>query len=491
MAFTQYNKKATLFHYLLAGGLYGAYGGKVCPFLDTLSLQYILSHVGIVFFVLTSVRFMITQRWLTIKGADLLKLDVLLFGSMGVVLAIWFNSYHDFPIDSNAKVVFGMVTLGILTGSNLSLMHRYEEFVCRIKNNQLAALQQGAKESIAKKLVMLIILLLLTLTTVLTMVAVKDLYWLQNHVDKLLDGSARVSVIKEFVYVTAVMVGYTIMIMASWVKLLDLTLLKQQEVLQKVADGNMDVRVPVFSNDELGQIAGLTNNMLNELQQTHQEVMDTRDVAIIGLSALAESRDNETGAHILRTQEYVKALAQELAMKPGYQSLLTPSYIELLYKSAPLHDVGKVGIPDAILLKPGKLTDEEFEIMKKHPEIGAEALSIAEQQMGSSSFLSVAREIAHTHHEKWDGTGYPQGLAGDTIPLSGRLMALADVYDALISKRVYKPAFSHDKAKAIILEGEGTHFDPEVIKAFLNVENEFVQIAGRIQDKEGEVPEKT
>ena len=490
MAFTQYNKKATLFHYLLAGGLYGAYGGNVCPFLDTLSLQYILSHVAIVFFILTSMRFMVTQHWLSMKHTDLLKLDILLFGSMGVVLAVWFNTYHDFPIDSNAKVVFGMVTLGILTGSNLSLMHRYEEFVCRIKHNQLTMLQVGAKESIAKKLVMLIILLLLTLTTVLTMVAVKDLYWLQEHVDKLLDGSARVSVIKEFVYVTAVMVGYTIMIMASWVKLLDLTLLKQQEVLQKVADGDMDVRVPVFANDELGHIAGLTNNMLNELQQTQQEVMDTRDVAIIGLSALAESRDNETGAHILRTQEYVKALAQELAMKPTYQSLLTPSYIDLLYKSAPLHDVGKVGIPDAILLKPGKLTDDEFEIMKKHPEIGAEALSIAEQQMGESSFLSVAREIAHTHHEKWDGSGYPQGLIGDAIPLSGRLMALADVYDALISKRVYKPAFSHEKAKAIILEGEGTHFDPDVIAAFLTVEDEFKHIAGRIQDKEGEVPEK-
>ena len=156
--------------------------------------------------------------------------------------------------------------------------------------------------------------------------------------------------------------------------------------------------------------------------------------------------------------------------------------MDLLYKSAPLHDVGKVGIPDSILLKPGKLTDEEFMIMKTHAQLGADSLAVAEARLGSNSFLRYARGIAASHHEKWDGSGYPQGLKGDAIPLSARLMALADVYDALISKRVYKPAFDHDKAKSIILDGEGSHFDPRVVAAFISCEGEFTEIAAEYKD---------
>jgi len=176
-------------------------------------------------------------------------------------------------------------------------------------------------------------------------------------------------------------------------------------------------------------------------------------------------------------------LAENLSESSAYAALLTPSYIELLYKSAPLHDVGKVGIPDNILLKPGKLTDDEFEIMKGHAQIGADALSTAEKQLGSSSFLEIAKEIALSHHEKWNGSGYPNQLSGENIPLSGRLLALADVYDALISKRVYKPAFSHQEAKDIIMKGEGSHFDPAVVKAFIAIEDKFVAIAADFQDK--------
>ena len=149
-----------------------------------------------------------------------------------------------------------------------------------------------------------------------------------------------------------------------------------------------------------------------------------------------------------------------------------------------MHDVGKVGVPDNVLLKPGKLTDEEFEIMKGHAEIGAEPLSIAEKQLGSSSFLRVAKEIALTHHENWDGSSYPNQLSGEAISRSGQLMALADVYDTLVSKRVYKPAFSHDKAKAIILEGKDKHFEPQIVAAFLAVEAEFQRIANRYQDEQ-------
>lgn len=180
-------------------------------------------------------------------------------------------------------------------------------------------------------------------------------------------------------------------------------------------------------------------------------------------------------------------MANRLKHREIFSDYLTEERIDLLYKSAPLHDIGKVGVPDAILLKPGKLTDEEFETMKTHALIGAESIATAEKQMGSCSFLFLAREIALTHHEKWNGSGYPAGLVGEEIPLSGRLMALADVYDALISKRVYKPAFSHEKAKSIILEGNGTHFDPQVVEAFLECEGEFVHIAHNYQDQEAMV----
>jgi len=177
-------------------------------------------------------------------------------------------------------------------------------------------------------------------------------------------------------------------------------------------------------------------------------------------------------------------LALNLQDKDEYRDLLTDEYIELLYKSAPLHDIGKVGVKDSILLKPGRLTEEEFEEMKKHTIYGGESLMVGIKELGEDSFLTLAKEIALTHHEKWDGTGYPRGLSKAEIPISGRLMALSDVYDALISKRVYKSAFTHDEAKKIILEGRGTHFDPDIVDAFIIREAEFIKIMREYRDNE-------
>jgi len=209
-------------------------------------------------------------------------------------------------------------------------------------------------------------------------------------------------------------------------------------------------------------------------------------VTIESLATLAEYRDPETGGHIKRTQNYVKALAVHLKEHPKFRDQLDDATIELLYLSAPLHDVGKVGVRDNILLKAGKLTDEEFEEMKRHTVYGRDALQITEQKLGKDSFLHHATEIAYTHQEKWDGSGYPQGLQADAIPISGRLMALSDVYDALISKRVYKPPFSHEDAVKIIVEGKGKHFDPDVVDAFLDLENTFRNIALTFADHDEE-----
>ena len=213
------------------------------------------------------------------------------------------------------------------------------------------------------------------------------------------------------------------------------------------------------------------------------EVLDTQDVTINLLAALAEARDNETGNHILRTQRYVRALAEALAQDPRHRSALDTATIELLYKSAPLHDIGKVGIPDAILLKPGKLTPEEFEVMKTHTTLGFEALSSAERRLGKPTpFLRLAKEIAHAHQEKWDGSGYPQGLRGEEIPLSARLMAVADVYDALISRRVYKEPMSHEDATSLMLRGSGSHFDPAILTVFEQLNEHFRAIAREFAD---------
>ena len=178
----------------------------------------------------------------------------------------------------------------------------------------------------------------------------------------------------------------------------------------------------------------------------------------------------------------MKALAKYLQNNKRFSSFLTDEMIELIFSSAPLHDIGKVGIPDSILLKPEKLTKAEFEVMKTHTTIGYQALCHAESMLGHNSFLNIACQIAHSHHERWDGSGYPQGLSGDDIPIPGRLMAIADVYDALINKRCYKEAFSHSDAVNIIKEGRGNHFDPDMVDAFIALECKFIDIATQLSD---------
>ena len=201
-------------------------------------------------------------------------------------------------------------------------------------------------------------------------------------------------------------------------------------------------------------------------------------VSIRALAHLAETRDNETGNHIERTQSYVRLLATHLANHPRFSGSLTTQYIETLARSAPLHDIGKVGIPDGILLKPGKLTPEEWEIMKTHTLLGSDAITLAERDINSSvDFLRHAKEIVRWHHERWDGNGYPDGLSGEKIPVSARLMALADVFDALISKRVYKEAYPFSEVRKIIASERGRQFDPEITDVFLTHCAEFEAIA--------------
>jgi len=228
-----------------------------------------------------------------------------------------------------------------------------------------------------------------------------------------------------------------------------------------------------------------------EVERRTADSLAVQDVTILTLAALAETRDTDTGGHLRRTQYYVRALARQVAFHPRFRIELGGQQISVLFKSAPLHDIGKVGIPDRILLKPGKFEPDEFEIMKTHTTLGYEAIEHAERELGRKvEFLSCAKEIALTHQEKWDGSGYPRGLVGDAIPLSGRLMAVADVYDALICRRVYKEGMSHEKAVAIIVSGKGTHFDPDLVDGFQAVADEFKAIAARFVDSDQTMAQK-
>lgn len=222
-------------------------------------------------------------------------------------------------------------------------------------------------------------------------------------------------------------------------------------------------------------IRGL-NQALRQLERKIKEIALTEDATIETVASLAEYRDIDTGEHIKRTKKYVRIIAEHLSQHAKYQAKLTPEYIELLYKSASLHDIGKIGVPDSILLKPGKLTTDEYEIMKKHTIYGRDALLSSERKLGHNSFLHLAAEIAYTHQERWNGSGYPIGLKGEDIPLSGRIMAVADVYDALTNKRVYKEALSHVQAIDFLKQNSGVLFDPEIIDLLPDFENKFYRV---------------
>jgi response regulator RpfG family c-di-GMP phosphodiesterase len=225
----------------------------------------------------------------------------------------------------------------------------------------------------------------------------------------------------------------------------------------------------------------LTNDLLESLRAVAQARVGT----ILGLARLAEYRDKETGAHLERIQEYTRMLTEELSKRPKYKKYLTKKYIEDISFTSILHDIGKVGIPDSILLKSGRLTKEEFEVVKRHPTIGGDVLREVNAKVEGQSFLSIGMRVAYSHHEKWNGTGYPEGLKGEEIPLSARIVALADVYDAIATKRVYKDAYSHEKTVDIIANEKGKHFDPDVVEAFLVLKDRFMTICReKCQDNE-------
>ncbi|HZW10821.1 MAG TPA: HD domain-containing phosphohydrolase [Phycisphaerales bacterium] len=245
------------------------------------------------------------------------------------------------------------------------------------------------------------------------------------------------------------------------------------EIVEGLRAGADDFMAKPFNPAELEMRIGVGLRTL---------ALDTRDVTIFALAKLTESRDPDTGRHLDRVRSYSRLLALDLLQhgEGGYK--VDREFVRLIYSTSPLHDIGKVAIPDSVLLKPGRLTDREFEIMKAHTTIGAATLNAALEKCPGARFLEMARDIALSHHERFDGSGYPQGRVGTDVPLPARIVSVADVYDALVSKRIYKSATEHEVARGIILEGSGSQFDPEVVRSFLRVEEEFIEVHRRFTE---------
>ena len=259
----------------------------------------------------------------------------------------------------------------------------------------------------------------------------------------------------------------------SWTDIIERLGTTERLLILKKPFDNVEVRQLAVSLTEKWELL----NRLDELvQERTAQITETRDVAMFVLASLAESRDPETGEHLERMRSYCHILAEELRNDSCYCEQIDDKFIEDLYRSSPLHDIGKVGIPDCILLKPGSLTDKEFEVMKQHSIIGAEALGRTIRSVTIAGFLEMAADIARWHHERFDGTGYPDGLKGNQIPLSARIVAIADVYDALTSSRVYKPAFRPEIAYMMMCQERGKHFDPVIVDAFIARHDDFLQV---------------
>lgn len=230
------------------------------------------------------------------------------------------------------------------------------------------------------------------------------------------------------------------------------------------------------------QLEDYNDRLEDRVREQVSEIAAAQLSTIFAMSKLAESKDPDTGAHLDRMREYCQILAQHLATLPAYNKVITRDFIDCIYAASPLHDIGKVGIPDHILLKTGSLTAEEWAIMKQHPLLGADTLRAVHDKHPNNSFIQMGIEIAQHHHEKWDGSGYPQGLHGPQIPLAARILSLADVYDALTTERCYKKAFDHPQSRHLILEGRGRHFDPDVVDAFISTEQQFISIKDTYHD---------
>lgn len=465
------------------------FGGQVCPFLDDLSLVSwsLTLLVGIVpaFLIRLGVERWAFHRERTIptrSHSSLLRFFFelgMLLGA-GTVVALFNFAVFGFPFLASglAAVLVGFALVGFFAGLDLTLAEE-RRIIGSLLEEGKAIRWYRDYFPLTRKFLLFGSLSVFFIMGATFLVVSHDLTWLSEQ-ETMSWLEAQRTVLIEIAFITAAFLFLVVDVIYSYAKNLRILFSNEITTLKGIEEGRLDGQVPVATNDEFGLIARYTNHMIESLRHRTRELERTQDITIHTLAALAETRDTETGAHLLRTESYVRLLAEELQELWG----LDDQTVTLYHKSAPLHDIGKVGVPDSILLKPGPLTKEEWVEMRKHPIYGLEALKQGDECAGDTAFLRSACDIIGTHHEKWDGTGYPNGLAGDAIPHAGRLMALADVYDALITERAYKEAFSHERARDIILQERGRHFDPAVVDAFLAQEDAFREIGAAVSQNE-------
>ncbi|MCZ8373873.1 MAG: HD domain-containing protein [Beijerinckiaceae bacterium] len=465
-------------HHVLSSVFVSIYGYSVCNFINGLEVSVWAATLLPVLVAQWMLRSVVARHISTLPSARRPRLafwgELSAFIVGGAVIGIVNTMFHGFPAASGLKAMLGFVTIGVFAGVDQAFVQtriRFEEggmHAFPTKPRSPFAVRLGLSFGLVTALVIGIISLLL-------LRGIED--------GTIRDPRSFSQLAIEFAFVFAVILCYVANAARGAEKLLAKAVSEQVQTLGEAREGRVQRRAVIGTHDEIGFVSAEINHLLDELDRARATTTRTNDAIMKALIGLAGTRDNETGGHLQRTQHYTWVLCKQLALHPDYADVLTQAAIADIVSAAPLHDIGKVAVPDAILRKPGRLTSDEFEVMKTHVSHGLAVIDKVIADVGITPYLAAARDVIAGHHEHWNGAGYPFGLKGAEIPLAGRVMALADVYDALRTERVYKAAMPHAEARQILVNGAGTQFDPLVVAAFLVVEPEFERIATSFADQ--------
>lgn len=467
-------------HHAVAGVMLSIYGYHVCNFINGLAVATWVFSLVPILIAQWVVRTLLAHRIVShsstaFRPRNALLAEVAVFAVGGTLLGALNVVAWGFPPGSGMKMTLGFTCAGLFAGADAALAR----MMARFEQGGLDAAAFGKRAPFALRFGLATALVMSSLVAICALLVLRAF---EDGAHGQPTNFARVAV--ELLFVLCVFMAYTFNLVRGLGRLIGSVLNEQISTLRASHGSVAHRRAVVASADELGTITHEINTLLDALEESDRNAARANETTIRGLVALAGARDNETGLHLRRTQIYVELIARQLAVEPDWANLPDEESIQLLRAAAPLHDIGKVGIPDRVLLKPGRLTDDEFALMQTHVALGLGVLDGIEEEVGVTPFLQTVRHVIAGHHERWDGKGYPAGLAGEDIPLAGRIMAVADVYDALRSSRVYKPSMSREDARRIIVEGAGAHFDARIVSAFLLVEPEIARTAERLSDNQ-------
>lgn len=459
-------------HHVLSSLFVTIYGYSVCNFINGLEVSAWTVTLLPVLVAQWVLRGMIAEHISTLSPARAPRLafwsELSVFIAGGAVIGIVNTVFHGFPAASGLKAMLGFVTIGVFAGVDQAFVQTR----IRFEKGGMPSFPTKPRSPFAVRLGLsfgLVTALVIGIISLLLLRGIEE--------GTIRDPQSFRRLAMEFAFVFAVILCYVANAARGAEKLLAMAVSEQVQTLGEAREGRAQRRAVIGTQDEIGFVSAEINHLLDELDRAHETTTRTNDAIMKALIGLAGARDNETGDHLQRTQRYVGILCNQLAGHPEHAAMLTPTAIADIVSAAPLHDIGKVAVPDAILRKPGRLTREEYEVMKTHVSHGLAVINKVIADVGATPYLAAARDVIAGHHEHWNGAGYPFGLKGAEIPLAGRVMALADVYDALRSERIYKAAMTHKEARQILIDGAGTQFDPLVVGAFLVLEPQFDRIA--------------